>query len=202
MRAKIFPLLICLSLTQCAAPLVPIAIAVGGGATLVGLMCREKGIAGVLTDADLSAKVRSNFARVDYEHKENFSRKINISVNNSEVLLTGVVDTTDQKMLVEQTVWEVFGVKQVINQIQTKDEFTQHGANDALITMKVKSMLLTDKKINIRSFNYAVRTVNGVVYIMGIAKNEFERDRALTIASQISGVTKVVSLVRLNHEIL
>ena len=185
-------------LTQC----VPTAIAIGGGATLVGLMCREKGISGTLIDADLSAKVRSNFAKADFEHDETISSKVNISVNNSEVLLTGVVETTKQKMLAEQTVWEVFGVKQVINQLQTKDEYVKNSSYDAFITAKVKTSLLRDKKIHLRSFNYAIRTVNGVVYVMGIAKNEFERDRTLKIVACVPGIKKVVSLVRLSHEVL
>ena len=105
-------------------------------------------------------------------------------------------------MLAEQTVWEVFGVKQVINQLQTKDEYTKHGSSDTLITTKVKAVLLGDKKIHLHSFNYAIRTVNGVVYVMGIAKNEFERDRALKIVARVPGVEKVVSLVRLTHEVL
>ena len=80
-------------LTQC----VPAVVAVGGGAVIVGLMCREKGLSGTLTDADLSAKVRSNFAKADFEHDENLSGKVNVSVNNSEVLLTGVVETFGSK---------------------------------------------------------------------------------------------------------
>lgn len=193
---KIF--LLCFFLTHC----IPTVI-IGSTAVVIGLMCREKGLAGTFTDADLSAKVRSNFAKIDYENEEKLSSKVSIAVNNSEVLLTGVVDSMDQKMLAEQTVWEVFGVKQVINQLQIKDEIeTGNKYFDSIITSRVKATLLADKKINLRSFNYAIKTVNGVVYIMGLAKNEFERDRALHIVSHIKGVEKVVSLVRLKHEIL
>jgi len=175
---------------------------VGTGATVIGLMCREKGISGTLTDADLSAKVRSNFSKFDYENNDNLSEKVSISVNNSEVLLTGTVDNLNQKMLAEQAVWEVFGVKQVINQLYTKDKFVKNDESDFLIRSRVAFNLISNAKVNIRSFNYAIKVFNGVVYIMGIAKDEFEKDATLKIASSTKGVKKVVSLVRLKHELL
>lgn len=196
MRIILFSALI---LTQC----IPV-VAVGAGATIVGLMCREKGLSGSLTDADLSARVRSNLAKFDYENNEKLSSRVNLSVSNSEVLLTGRVGTTNQRMLAEQAIWEVEGVKQVINHLQTEEEGvpTSSSAKDWALTAKVKSYLLGDKHIKLRAFNYAIRTVNGVVYVMGIAKNEYERNRTLSIISRVNGVQKVVSLVRLKHELI
>lgn len=188
-------------LTSCGLPEI---IIVGTGATVIGLMFREKGISGTLTDADLTAKVRSNLAKFDFENKDaNLSSKVSVSVNNAEVLLIGVVDNLNQKMLAEQAVWEVFGVKQVINQLKTQDKFEQNAdESDLMIKSRVAFNLLTNKKVNVRSFNYAIKVFNGEVYLMGIAKDEFERDAALKIVSNTKGVKKVISLVRLRHEIL
>ena len=47
--------------------------------------------------------------------------------------------------------------------------------------------------LEIADINYTFDTVNGVVYILGIAQDREELDRVTTHASNIAGVAKVVS---------
>lgn len=178
---------------------IPATCAIGATTIFGSMAMREKGISGTFSDADLSAKIRSNFAKRDKEWKTSLSKKVGIAVENGEVLLTGIIDSTEEKMWAEQIVWEVFGVKQVVNQLEAKSDEPKHKSNDSWITAKVKSALFSQK--HVKSLNYSVKTLNGTVYVMGIAKNEDERDIALHTIAKVKGVKKVVSLVRLKHEI-
>jgi osmotically-inducible protein OsmY len=64
---------------------------------------------------------------------------------------------------------------------------------DAYISRHIKTrMFLTE---GIKSVNYGVETVQGTVYIMGIAENKRELDIAVAIARRAPGVKRVVSHV-------
>ena len=54
--------------------------------------------------------------------------------------------------------------------------------------------LLLDREI--KALNYNVETVNGVIYMIGIAQDEIELDRVTNHARTIKNVVKVVSHVR------
>ena len=48
--------------------------------------------------------------------------------------------------------------------------------------------------------NYSIETINGVIYVMGIAQSQDELDRVVNHARNISGVQRVVSYVRLKDD--
>ena len=68
-------------------------------------------------------------------------------------------------------------------------------ARDTWISTQFLAKLLLDK--DIRALNYNVDTVNGVVYLIGIAQSPAELERATNHARAIPYVRKVVSHVRL-----
>ena len=49
--------------------------------------------------------------------------------------------------------------------------------------------------------NYSVETVNGIVYLIGIAQDEGELTRVTDYARNIGGVVKVVSHVRMKEDL-
>jgi osmotically-inducible protein OsmY len=53
--------------------------------------------------------------------------------------------------------------------------------------------LLFDK--DIKSINYSTDTVNGVVYVFGVARSQTELDRVINHARNLEYVTNVVSYV-------
>ena len=53
---------------------------------------------------------------------------------------------------------------------------------------------------DISDVNYTVETVNGIVYLMGIARSRPELDKVTTHARNIAGVQKVISHVRLSGD--
>jgi len=68
-------------------------------------------------------------------------------------------------------------------------------ASDSWISTQIESKLLFAK--DIASVNYSTETIDGNVYLMGVAQNKEELENVAKIASQISGVKKVVSHVRI-----
>ena len=52
---------------------------------------------------------------------------------------------------------------------------------------------MLEEKVN--SLNYNVETVNKLVYIIGIAKTEKERELVINIASNVYGVDEVIDYI-------
>ena len=95
--------------------------------------------------------------------------------------------------------WTVKGVREVIDEIQVNDKSgLADFARDSWIGAQIRSRLLLEK--NLRSVNYSVEAVNGVVYLMGIAQDQNELDKATYIASTTAYVKQVVSHVILKDD--
>lgn len=121
--------------------------------------------------------------------------KLDITVNQGRVLLTGVVQNPDQRLEAVRLAWQPAGVKQVINEIRVADSSGVKGyAQDAWISSQLRTKLTFDEEI--LSINYSIDTVEGVVYLLGLAQSREELNRVVEIAQTISGVQKVVSYVR------
>src|SRR5689334_22409772 len=90
--------------------------------------------------------------------------------------------------------WQAEGVKQVNSEIQVADKSTlADEARDTWITTRLRAAILTDGKV--RSLNYSIETVNGVVYLMGSARTQGELDLVTNYARNIPNVKRVVSYV-------
>ena len=125
--------------------------------------------------------------------QKQFSKHSNIEVIvfNQTVLLLGQVPNQLIQNQVAKQVAEVPGVLKVFNQLiighpDTFSDFTQ----DSWITAKIVSTLIAE---GISTIKFKVVTENGIVYMMGHV-SKYEGNRASKIASQISGVKKVVNL--------
>jgi osmotically-inducible protein OsmY len=62
------------------------------------------------------------------------------------------------------------------------------------VTARLATKITLDKQI--KSINYSIDTVNGAVYLMGIAQSQAEVDRVRDHARQLAYVRRVVSYVR------
>jgi osmotically-inducible protein OsmY len=113
-------------------------------------------------------------------------------------LLTGASKNTEITDQAVNLAWKINGVKTVINEIQIgRASNISNFAQDAWITAQIKSNITFDK--NIYSINYAIETVNGTVYLIGIAQNKIELDRVKNQASKIKFVRNVISHVRIKN---
>ena len=181
---------ICLLLNGCA------ALIIGGGTEGAVIASQERTTGNALDDTGILLKIKNLYAREDYE---DLLANVEIKVIEGRVLLTGNVDKPDSQVQAVNLAWQVDSVKEVINEIQLSNQagFSNY-ARDVWISTQVKSRLLFEK--GVRSVNYSVITVNQTVYLMGIAQDQEELDRATNVASTTSYVQRVVSYVRLKND--
>ncbi|MFH1158534.1 MAG: BON domain-containing protein [Pseudomonadota bacterium] len=156
---------------------------------------QEGGIRTSMTDNAIQLKIN------DLWFKNNFEmfRKLSTTVKEGRVLIIGSVPNPDMRVEAIRLAWQAEGVKQILNEI-TVDDGSGITAmlTDSWTTSNLKTKLLLDKYI--QSINYNVDTVNGNVYLMGIAQDQKELDRVIGYARNASRVSNVVSYVRLRGE--
>ena len=71
-------------------------------------------------------------------------------------------------------------------------------SRNAWINTQIRTRGLLAK--DIRSVNYNVESVNGTVYLMGIAQDQAELSRMEYVARTTKGVQKVISHVRMKND--
>lgn len=117
---------------------------------------------------------------------------ISVTSYNLYVLLTGQVPNAQAKSKASALAKQVAKVRKVQNELEVGENASWgKGANDALITTKVKTSLF---KVEIEGFDptrVKVKTENDVVYLMGLVTRE-EGRAAANQARQVSGVARVV----------
>jgi osmotically-inducible protein OsmY len=114
-----------------------------------------------------------------------------VSFNNI-VLLLGQAPTAKLKQKATDTIKNIAKVSKVHNQIRIAAPISfMASRNDEFITTKVKtSMLFTS---DFPSSKITVITENSEVFLMGLV-TQAEADKAVGIARNISGVTKVIKV--------
>ncbi len=118
--------------------------------------------------------------------------RINSTCYEGQLLLTGDVPTDAIKQQAEQTAGTIQNVKKVVNQLRVGDITPLSvRSNDTWITSKVIASLIDTKGVPTRTIT--VTTERGVVYLLGKVTPD-EGSRAATVASDVSGVNKVVKL--------
>ena len=132
--------------------------------------------------------------------RSNVGDRVHVNVNsfNRQVLLTGEVPTAQDKLLVEQIVAKVENVTSVVNELAvlSNSSLTQR-SSDALVTGRVKAMLVDAKDLFANSFN--VVTERGTTYLMGrVTQREAERGTA--VVRSTPGVQKVVRIFEIISE--
>lgn len=165
----------------------PVAIG-GAGAGVVDVATQDRGIKGTLSDTNIRTKIDALWL----QKSGSLFANVGLAVQNGQVLLTGSVLTPETRAEAARLAWEVRGVTAVFNEIKVGEPHSfKDASNDVWISTKVRSALVATE--NIHSNNYSVTTFNGVVYLMGIAQNQQELNRAINVITNIKGVRKVIS---------
>ena len=90
-------------------------------------------------------------------------------------------------------------MKEVFNEVEVRDRAGLIDYfKDVRIANELRLKLLSDKDVS--AVNYSVETVNTVIYLMGIAQDQAELERVTGHASNIKGVSRVVSFVLLKDD--
>lgn len=169
---------------------VPAAI-VGGTAGLGTTLAEDRKLSEVISDTEIKAVIHAKWLH----HDSTISEMVSLQVRQGRVLLTGLVDTPLRQMDAVRLAWEADGVKEVIDETKLGDNSFGTYANDTWITTKLKTEMLFNQDIS--SVNYTIKTVDSVVYLIGIAQNQQELSAVENMARKISGVKNVVSHMRL-----
>lgn len=159
-----------------------------GGAAAGGAMAADRRTSGTyIEDQSIEIKAERSIS-------EKLGDKIhaNVTSYNRGALVTGEAIDAATKAKAEEIVKAVDNVKTVHNElaIDVKSKLTERN-NDAYITSKVKTRMLTENKF---PANYVkVVTEATTVYLMGIVTHKEATD-AVEIARTTEGVRKVVTV--------
>lgn len=164
---------------------------VGAGATVGVAAYQERGIDGVAQDTKLATQIRAAYLEAD----TTLATNIGIEVYERRALLTGLVENDDLRANAVRLAWAVNGVKDVLNEIQIRnEEGIVEFAYDSWISAQLQTKLTFDA--DIMAINYSIETVNSVVYLIGIAQDQAELDRVMNHAKSIDRVRRVITHVR------
>jgi osmotically-inducible protein OsmY len=168
---------------------------VGAGATAGVAVAQERSVGSAIDDATIELNVNSALL----QKSESLFSKVGVESVEGRVLLTGAVLTPEDRVEAGRLAWTVDGVKEVLNEVEVTDKSSiVDYAKDAWITTQLRGKLIGDRLVS--DINYSIETVNGVIYLMGIAQNEAELQRVTGHARTIRGVNRVVSHVRLKND--
>ncbi len=179
-------LLSCVTLSSCA------GLALGTGVAVGTAAVQEGGVGRAASDALIQTQINDLWFR----HSVDMFTKLDMTVNQGRVLLTGVVQDPQHRVEAVRMAWKPKGVKQVINEITVADSDGIVGyAKDSWIGTRLRSALIFDR--DVESINYSIDVVQGTVFLMGFAQDQRELDHVIGIARTIPNVTRVASYVKL-----
>jgi osmotically-inducible protein OsmY len=191
MKKFILSLSVLLLLSSCVETVIVASVA---GAVVV---TREKTLVETKNDVIIAAKIDKEFLVNGLKTPKN---SVEVMVNEGRVLLIGTIRELDKGRKAGEIAWKVKGVKEIIDEIQIDGDALKASdlfasTVDTFTTSKIKTKLFFSRKTTAADFK--IKTENGVVYILGVAKNNSELSETLRLIASTSGVKKVV-----NHAIL
>ncbi|MDB1135545.1 BON domain-containing protein [Candidatus Anaplasma sp. TIGMIC] len=186
--AVILAVLFVATQTGCSAVVAGLAVATGAVVAM-----QERTVGDVIDDASILIKLNRELFRYGI-----FS-SVTAKVSEGRVLLLGTVASPEKRMQAEKAAWQQKDVKEVVNEIvieQGAVDLRTYAA-DSAISAQVRARLVV--RAGVKSVNYSVNTVGGVVYLMGIAQSQKELNTAIAVAKRVRGVKQVISYVRLKY---
>jgi osmotically-inducible protein OsmY len=170
----------------------PAGTVVGAGAIAGNAAMQERGFVKTVEDTAIEAKISTGLLSYSGE----LFVDVSAEVYEGRALLTGKVKRTNDRIEAVRVAWNVSGVREVINEIQVEDTSDLlDAARDQWVTARLATKITLDKQI--KAVNYSLETVNGTVYVMGIAQSQAEVDRVRNHARQLTYVRRVVNYVRI-----
>lgn len=150
-----------------------------------------KGVRSVVSQLEISPverpdqDIRQDIADALLVDPATESYEVSVSVRNGTAILTGEVESYEEKQLCEHVAKGVRGVKSVNNKIDIDYETDRP---DHEIVNEVERLLQSD--IRVDAENIAVEAKNGKITLSGNVGSAREKDRAETVA-WVTGVKKV-----------
>ena len=176
-------------------PLAGCGMVIGAGAAAGTAAMEERGLSAAIDDTIIQTQINAKWLDADSK----LFVDISSSVHEGRVLLAGKVPKPEHRVEAVRIAWSVEGVHEVINQIEISDRTGLIDfARDAWVTANLIVKLTVDSQV--KAINYSIDTVNGHIFIMGIAQNQNELDRVKAHAQDVSYVRRVTSHAILKND--
>ena len=172
-----------------------VGLAVGAVATSGVSIAEERSLGEQVDDLAVTFDISQRFTQFN-ETNDGALSGVSLDVTEGRVLLTGNVAEARLRMEAVRLAWQAEGVAEVRNEIDV--DAANAGSMslaDIAISNELRALLLFDSDVS--KINFNVETVDRVVFITGIARDDAELERVLNHARTISGVEEVVSYVRI-----
>ena len=179
--------------------LLSVSLLAGSSLTLSGCAVASAGIkkgdernfARSLNDVNAARAIKARMGRI-----EGFKLGgVDTEVAEGIVLLSGNVPRQEDRIEAERIAWSAPNIVQVGNEILIKGkQGAVRNVKDGVLNNSVRARLTANKHIKARNFNVEVH--DGVVYLLGVARNPQELANAAHTASTTRGAREVISYVR------
>ena len=170
-------------------------IAVGTASTAIAVSKEERTLGEFVDDTLIKTQIKNLY----FDTNENIFFNVDVEVTQGRVLLTGTLDNSDLRIEATRMAWGINGVQTVINELQiSNDDSILNFADDLVISAKIKAKLLINSELPY--LNYTVETVNGIVYLIGIARSEGERQAVIDLSNEIYGVVDVIDYIEIKSD--
>ena len=168
----------------------PVGVLASGGSATMVVAEGDRSLGTVVDDATIKLNLSAKFLKSE----NSLFLDVNSNVTEGRVLLTGLVDTQEIRIEAVRKVWEISGVREVMNEIEVGNKTTpKEYMNDLWINTQVKS--LAARTIGLRSFSYNFETIKGKVYIAGITSRPEQLQAIVESTKTIKGVNEIVNYV-------
>ncbi len=180
----LLPLMLLAGLASAVSGCAPVVVGAAGGAAVAATDQRTLGRQ--IDDATLTARVKASLIN----DPDVPARKIDVDSQEGSVILTGVVDTREQKAKAVAIARKVEGARKVIDNLQVGVETLGDSFNDEVLVTKINKNLFMAP--GIRTFNIDVDADRGVVTLTGVIDTQANKQRIIDIARNTPGTMKVV----------
>jgi osmotically-inducible protein OsmY len=172
-----------------------VAVVVGAGGAAVKTATETRTTGAAVDDTTLKISLNAKFVSAGFD----LYRRVDTTVTEGRVLLTGSVPKPEQRIEAERLAWSVDGVREVNNELQVEDTSgIWDGLRDRRICTTVRAKLTF--AADIHSQNYSIECVNQIVYVSGIAADQGELDRVRTIVRGVDSVKDVTFYTRFKQQ--
>ncbi len=168
----------------------PSGILASGGATTMVVAEGDRSLGSVVDDATIKVNIAARFLNAG----SNLFVNINTSVLEGRVLLTGLVENQEVRIEAVRLVWEVEGIKEVVNEIEIGNRSNlKDYASDLWINTQARGVAA--KTIGLRGIAYNFETIQGKVYIAGITSDPEKLNSVIEALKSIKGVKEIINYV-------
>ena len=155
----------------------------------------DRSIGESVDDLGIKIKITEKYVKSD----KGIFLDIDTSVRMGTVLLTGIVENQEIRIEAVRLVWEIKGVREVINEIevgnkQNLKEYTK----DLWISAQVRTKTLSELGLDVLTYNF--ETINGKVYVLGVANSEEESKKINDIIRTVKGVKEIANYTIIKSE--